>query len=81
MWCSRPAGGSRVALDARTRLLYGGRLFFINGESVRMRGAGATFLRELADRRTAHLRPVAAKALAGLLSAWQRLGYVHVEIS
>jgi 50S ribosomal protein L16 3-hydroxylase len=75
----RRRAGSRVSLDARTRLLYGARLFFINGESVEVRGAGAAFLRELADRRTAYLRPVAAKALAGLLSAWQRLGYVHVE--
>jgi 50S ribosomal protein L16 3-hydroxylase len=77
----RRRAGARVRLDPRTRLLYSGRRFFINGESLEARGPGAAFLRELADRRTAHLRPVAAKALAGLLSAWQRLGYAHVEKS
>lgn len=77
----KPRAGSRVRLDPRTRLLYRGRRFYINGESVAAAGRDAPFLRRLADRRTAHLPPVAGKALRGLLSSWQAAGYVHVEKS
>ena len=70
---------SLVRLDPKTRLLYRGRRFFINGESLDLRGKAAARLRELADRRMAHGARLAAAPLAGLISAWQRLGYVHLE--
>ena len=70
---------SVVRLDPRTRLLYGGACFFINGDSLEMSGAGARVLRELADRRMIQGSRLAHGALGGLLSAWQKAGYVHFE--
>ena len=71
--------GQVVRLHPKTRLLYRGSRFFINGESLSLRGAAAAALRELADRRTAHGARLARARLGGLISAWQRLGYVTRE--
>ena len=71
--------GPVVRLHPKTRLLYRGSRFFINGESLSLRGAAAAALRELADRRTAHGARLARARLGGLISAWQRLGYVTRE--
>jgi 50S ribosomal protein L16 3-hydroxylase len=70
---SRAPRAGRVRLDAKTRLLYFGRRFFINGESVTVRHA--RLLRELADRREAEASRLAP--LAGLISEWHRAGYLH----
>jgi 50S ribosomal protein L16 3-hydroxylase len=70
---------SLVRLDAKTRLLYRGRRFFINGETIELGGGKAAALRELADRRVASGERLAQAALAGLISKWQRLGYVNLE--
>jgi 50S ribosomal protein L16 3-hydroxylase len=67
--------GPLVRLDPKTRLLYRGGQFFINGESLR----AAKELRLLADRRAAPLARLARAGLAGLISEWQRAGYVHFE--
>jgi 50S ribosomal protein L16 3-hydroxylase len=75
----RPARGTLVRLDPRTRLLYSGGRFFINGEMVELGAAQRTALRELADRRVAPAARLARGALRGLLSAWQKAGYVHYE--
>ena len=75
----RTLAGSTVRLDARTRLFYSGKRFFINGECVELPGADAKRLRELADRRTAHGARLARGALPGLLSAWHKAGYVTFE--
>jgi 50S ribosomal protein L16 3-hydroxylase len=69
----------RVELDRKTRLLYRGRRFFINGESFDVKGSSAQMLRELADRRTVEGTRLAGAGLAGLISKWQRLGYVTLE--
>jgi len=73
--------GDMVKLHPKTRLLYRGSRFFINGESLSRRGAAGAALRELADRRTAHGARLARARLGGLISAWQRLGYVTREKS
>jgi len=73
---SRALGRSVVRLDARTRLLYSGTRFFMNGESV---AVSAKALRVLADRRAAPGALLARAGLAGLISRWQRAGYVHFE--
>ena len=73
----RPLRGATVRLDPKTRLLYLGARFFINGETVQVKNSAA--LRELADRRTADGNRLARAKLAGLLSEWQRAGYVHYE--
>jgi 50S ribosomal protein L16 3-hydroxylase len=70
---------SAVRLDAKTRLLYRGRRFFINGETIELGVRDAAALRELADRRTAHGARLARAPLAGLICGWQRLGYLHLE--
>jgi 50S ribosomal protein L16 3-hydroxylase len=72
---------SLVRLDPRTRLLYRGVCFFINGESIELNGRNAVLLRELADRRVAPGARLARAPLAGLISSWQRLGYVNLEKS
>jgi 50S ribosomal protein L16 3-hydroxylase len=77
----RPIARSRVQLDKKTRLLYRGRRFFINGESIAVKTNSARMLRELADRRAAEGARLAAAGLAGLISKWHRLGYVTVEKS
>ena len=73
---SRALARSVVRLDARTRLLYSGTRFFMNGESV---AVSAKALRVLADRRAAPGALLARAGLAGLISQWQRAGYVHFE--
>ena len=78
----RPGSGPRslvrstVRLDAKTRLLYSGTRFFVNGESV---AASGKALRVLADRRSAPGALLARAGLGGLISQWQRAGYVHFE--
>jgi 50S ribosomal protein L16 3-hydroxylase len=73
---SRALARSVVRLDARTRLLYSGTRFFMNGESV---AVSRKALRVLADRRAAPGAMLARAGLGGLISQWQRAGYVHFE--
>jgi 50S ribosomal protein L16 3-hydroxylase len=75
----RSLARSMVRLDAKTRLLYRGGQFFINGERIELQGRNAAVLRELADRRVASGGRLARGALGGLISKWQRLGYVNLE--
>jgi 50S ribosomal protein L16 3-hydroxylase len=77
----RGLAGSVVRLDPRTRLLYRGRRFFINGETMTLKGSSLRALRELADRRVARGATLARGPLAGLIWGWQRLGYVDLERS
>jgi 50S ribosomal protein L16 3-hydroxylase len=70
---------SRVRLDPRTRLLYRGTRFFINGESMTVAARDAAALRELADRRMAQGARLARAPLAGLISRWHERGYVNLE--
>jgi 50S ribosomal protein L16 3-hydroxylase len=75
----RALARSIVRLDAKTRLLYRGRRFFINGESFEASARNTVLLRELADRRMADGARLARTTLAGLISRWHRLGYVSLE--
>ena len=75
----RPLRGSLVRLDAKTRLLYRGARFFINGESMELDRRNAVLLRALADRRVLQGSRLAGTGLAGLISRWQRQGYVNLE--
>jgi 50S ribosomal protein L16 3-hydroxylase len=70
---------SIVRLDAKARLLYRGRRFFLNGESFELSARPAAGLRELADRRVADGGRLARAGLGSLISRWQRLGYAHLE--
>lgn len=75
----RTCASSTVRLDAKARLLYRGGRFFINGETFHLSAKSAAGLRELADHRVADGARLARAGLAGLISRWQRLGYVHLE--
>ena len=70
---------SMVRLDGKTQLLYSGRRFFMNGETLDVSGRLAPRLAELADRRAASGAALAVAPLAGLICGWQRLGYLHFE--
>lgn len=75
----RALARSAVRLDPKTRLLYSGTRFFINGETVEVAARHARALRELADRRAARGERLARAPLAGLICGWHRLGYLHLE--
>jgi 50S ribosomal protein L16 3-hydroxylase len=77
----RALARSLVRLDPRSRLLYRGARFFINGESLTLNGRARAALRELADRRAIEGARLAGARLGGLISAWQRQGYVILEKS
>ncbi|OGA68578.1 MAG: hypothetical protein A3G83_08775 [Betaproteobacteria bacterium RIFCSPLOWO2_12_FULL_68_20] len=69
-----------VRLDPKTQMLYSGRRFFINGETLSNVGSrDALALRDLADRRHLHGERLARPPLAGLIYEWHRLGYLHLE--
>jgi 50S ribosomal protein L16 3-hydroxylase len=69
------AGGAR--LDARSRLLYLGKVCFINGERLETEPALIPHLRQLADRRS--LPPGQYdEVFAGLLYDWYRTGYLNL---
>ncbi|HYI86161.1 MAG TPA: winged helix domain-containing protein, partial [Burkholderiales bacterium] len=70
---------SIVRLDAKARLLYRGRRFFLNGESFELSAKRAAGLRPLADHRVADGARLARTGLGSLISRWQRLGYAHLE--
>ena len=67
-----------VALDARSRLMYASRRFFLNGESVAARGASAAWLRRLGDSRTISSAAGAPSAFLDLAHDWHSRGYLHL---
>ena len=75
----RALRASMVRLDAATQLLYSGRRFFLNGETVMFVGRAATALRELAEARSIPGRKLAAAGLGKLASEWRAAGWVHFE--
>src|SRR5712692_2807095 len=79
----RPAppgrGRSLVRLDPKTRLLYRGNRFFMNGDTVAVTGRDARWLRSLADQRRAGGAPAGRTRIARLLRGWQKLGYLRLK--
>jgi 50S ribosomal protein L16 3-hydroxylase len=68
-----------LRLDRRTRMMYDQHHVFINGESYRARGADATLMRRLADKRglsAKDLRAASAQA-CNLLGDWHSAGWLH----
>jgi len=68
-----------IRLDRRTRMMYDKHHVFMNGESYRARGADATLMRRLADRRELspkELRASSAQA-RDLLGDWHSAGWLH----
>lgn len=70
------AGKRGLRLDARTQMLFCGRLFFINGEAAHVPAADRTSFRRLADdRRIDDLAGIGAEGQA-LLHDWYRCGFL-----
>ena len=74
-----PLARACVRLDARTQLLYLGDEFFVNGDSLRLRGRDAALLRELADTRRLDGARAARSGLRDLLYDWRAAGTLHFE--
>lgn len=65
-----------VALDAKSRLLFAGKRFFINGESFAPAGEEVAALTRLADRR--RLMPPLPAALRPRLYEWYEAGWLEI---
>jgi 50S ribosomal protein L16 3-hydroxylase len=65
-----------VALDPRTRLLFSGTMFFINGEAVAVEPAARETLRALADRRRLEAPVEAPPQFWELAHAWHARGFL-----
>ena len=72
------AGRRGLALDLRTRLLFSGSMFFMNGEAARSDAVSARWLRRLADRRRLQAPIEAPPAFWELTHAWYARGFLHV---
>lgn len=66
-----------VALDLKSRMLFIGSEFFINGEAFDASLEEADMLKTLADRR--HLTAPVAKALIQRLHAWYQAGWIVID--
>jgi 50S ribosomal protein L16 3-hydroxylase len=72
-------GGRTARLNPKTRMLYLGARFFINGESCVPRPAQRAALAALADQRQAPGRRLARAGLEPLILQWHRAGYLDLE--
>ena len=68
-----------LRLDRRSRMMYDAHHVFMNGESYRARGADATLMRRLADRRELSARDLltASAQARDLLGDWHAAGWLH----
>jgi 50S ribosomal protein L16 3-hydroxylase len=73
------ARGAGLALDARSRLLFSGTMFFLNGEPLEAPPAARATLRRFADRRRLAAPLEAPAAFWDLAHAWYLEGYVQLE--
>jgi 50S ribosomal protein L16 3-hydroxylase len=77
-----------LRLDLRSRMLYEGRDFAINGELLQASAAAGPWLRKLADDGALAAENVAGKArarelpeqLLALAHAWYRFGWIHLAV-
>jgi len=66
-----------LSLDLRSRLLFSGTMFFINGEAVRAPRGASVLLRRLADARALQAPLQAGAAFWNLAYAWYVQGFLH----
>ncbi len=67
-----------VALNPKSRLLFAGKRFFINGEAFTPATDEITVLQQLADRR--HLPPPVPATLRERLYDWYEAGWLEIDI-
>jgi 50S ribosomal protein L16 3-hydroxylase len=72
----RAAARRGLVLDARTRLLFSGTMFFINGEAVAVDAAARALVRRLADRRRLEAPLEAPPQFWELAHAWHAQGFL-----
>ncbi len=75
----RIAARTGLALDARSRLLFSGTMFFLNGERVAVPAAARALVRRLADRRRLEAPIAAGAAFWDTAHAWYLQGFVACE--
>lgn len=68
-----------LALDPRSRLLFSGTMFFLNGERVAVPSAARTIVRRLADERRLEAPVKAGAAFWDTMHAWYLQGFVACE--
>ena len=73
----RRAGAAGLALDARSRLLFSGTMFYMNGEAERVPSRAIAQLRALADARMLAGPVRAPREFWDAVHAWYRQGFVH----
>lgn len=77
----RRAAAAGLRLDARTRLLYDAKLFYINGEAMTAPTGASRVLRRLADKRLLLARELLVvkpgSECEALLNGWYRAGWLH----
>ena len=66
-----------LVLDLRSRLLFSGSMFYMNGEPARASAAAARVLRRLADERRLAAPLAAPREFWALAHAWYRQGFLH----
>ncbi|HET7525624.1 MAG TPA: cupin domain-containing protein [Burkholderiaceae bacterium] len=76
---SRSLGARELLLDRRTRMLYDAHHAYINGESSRLTGRDAQWLRRLADDRALPATDVRrlSKPARALVQQWLAAGWIH----
>ncbi|MDA8128377.1 MAG: cupin domain-containing protein [Betaproteobacteria bacterium] len=75
----RQAARCGVALNPKSRLLFAGKRFFINGEAFTPATEEADVLQQLADRRRLAPRPLSA-ALRARFHEWHEAGWLEIDI-
>ena len=65
-----------VGLDLKSQMLYLGDLFFVNGESVRVKGRARETLSRLADARCLPAVDITQRGLVALLHEWYGAGFL-----
>lgn len=73
----RRANSAGIALDPKSRLLFSGRRFFINGEAFTPPRDDIAALTQLADRR--RLAPPLSAALCARFYAWYDAGWLEID--
>lgn len=67
-----------LRLDARSRMLFRGEDFFLNGERIQAPARARKVLARLADERSLPAGERVADPLPGLFHEWYRAGWLHV---
>lgn len=75
---ARRAGREGVALDPRSRLLFSGTMFFLNGERVDVPAPARRWVRRLADRRRLAPGAGAPREFWELARAWHARGFLSL---